>query len=180
VWNCPSDTEASYTGAPEHTYVPNTITILGSGGCDATPITNVVNQYGCQGPYNEASNPGPTFDNMIVYPTDSIVLVESAEPFDLWTFSIAEPMWSGGPESLIFSGHTRHSNYLFADGHVKALTPSQTLAVADGGTASDNMWSRNGDAFSSATFTGRNSWLSTGTFQSNAVAAVQASEKAFQ
>jgi len=180
VWNCPSDTAASsYTGSPVHTYVTSTIRVISNGACDATPITNVPLAGGtqCIGPYNEASNPGPTFDSMIVYPSDAIVMVEDPEPWDQWGFSIADGVWSSGPVSWLFAGHTGHSNYLFADGHVKALNPIQTLATADGGTANDNMWSRNGDAFSSATFTGRNSWLSSGTFQSNALATIQKTQQ---
>lgn len=38
----------------------------------------------------------------------------------------------------LFSGHQGTSNYLFADGHVKAFRPLQTIAV--GSTPNDNMW----------------------------------------
>jgi len=79
VWNCPSDTAASYTGSPEHTYAANTIRNLGTG-CDDTPITNIGSGCGS----SDVTWPGATKDNMIVYPTDSIVLVESAQPCDAW------------------------------------------------------------------------------------------------
>jgi len=181
VWNCPS--APPYTGSAQHTYTANTIRVISNGGCDATPITNIPVAGGtqCNGPYSETSNPGPTQDSMIVFPSDAIVMVEDAQLWDQWDFAVADGVWAGGPVSLLFAGHTRHSNYLFADGHVKALNPIQTLAVADGGTASDNMWSRNGDAFSSATFTGRNSWLTIGSsFQGNALATIQHTQQVYQ
>jgi prepilin-type processing-associated H-X9-DG protein len=31
-------------------------------------------------------------------------------------------------QNAIFAGHTQMTNYLFADGHVKSLTPSNTIA----------------------------------------------------
>lgn len=176
VWNCPSDVAAKYSGSPQHTYAANTIRLLGSG-CDDSPITNV--GPGCGN--SDTTWPGPTYDDSIVYPTDSIVIIESAQPFDAWGFAVADDLWVGGPVGWLFAGHTRHSNYLFADGHVKALAPFQTLAKADGGFADDNMWSRNGDAFSSPTFTGRNvgGWLSTGTYQGNALATLQKTEQLY-
>jgi prepilin-type processing-associated H-X9-DG protein len=38
-------------------------------------------------------------------------------------------------------------NFLFADGHVKAMLPLATLAAADGGTANVNMWTRDNKNF---------------------------------
>jgi prepilin-type N-terminal cleavage/methylation domain-containing protein/prepilin-type processing-associated H-X9-DG protein len=169
VWNCPSDAAATYTTGPQHTYVANIIRDIGSG-CDDTPITNIGS--GCGN--SDATWPGPTKDNMITNPSEAIVMVEDPMPWDQWGFAVAEDVWYQGPTSYLFAGHQGHSDYLFADGHVKALKAIQTLATADGGTADVNMWSRNADAFSSSTFTGRNSWLGNGgTFQSNAIATVQ-------
>lgn len=47
-------------------------------------------------------------------------------------------------EGALFSGHLGTSNFLFADGHVKALKPLATITVAEGGSGSVNMWLRNG------------------------------------
>ncbi|HEX5324660.1 MAG TPA: hypothetical protein VFW40_12805, partial [Capsulimonadaceae bacterium] len=48
----------------------------------------------------------------------------------------------------VFAGHSGFSNYLFADSHVKAMKPLTTLATQDGGTASVNLWTRDGKPFS--------------------------------
>lgn len=170
VWNCPSDAAATYTTGPQHTYAANTIdNSVNNGGCEDTPITAVGS--GCGN--NDASWPGPTFDSKITNPSECIVLVEDPQPWDQWSFAVADGVWWQGPTSYLFAGHQSHSDFLFADGHVKALKAIQTIATADGGTADVNMWSRNADAFSSATFTGRLSWLDSGTFQSNAIATVK-------
>jgi prepilin-type N-terminal cleavage/methylation domain-containing protein/prepilin-type processing-associated H-X9-DG protein len=50
---------------------------------------------------------------------------------------------SGGYAQFIYAGHMRTGNYLFADGHVKALRPTQT-ANASG----MNMWYRDGSPLS--------------------------------
>lgn len=41
-----------------------------------------------------------------------------------------------------FAGHNGFGNYLFADGHVKSLSPFQTTDASGGGSAQVNMWSR--------------------------------------
>jgi prepilin-type N-terminal cleavage/methylation domain-containing protein/prepilin-type processing-associated H-X9-DG protein len=45
-----------------------------------------------------------------------------------------------GSECGPWAGHTSHGNYLFCDGHVKALTPFQTTDASAGGSATVNMW----------------------------------------
>jgi prepilin-type N-terminal cleavage/methylation domain-containing protein/prepilin-type processing-associated H-X9-DG protein len=48
--------------------------------------------------------------------------------------------WGGGQNSSLFSGHLGTANYVFADGHVKALRPAATLTPI-------NMWHRDNIAF---------------------------------
>jgi prepilin-type processing-associated H-X9-DG protein len=77
----------------------------------------------------------------IVAPADLIAIVESLGG-DGQVFDIADAGGTGPncyscrvppgltptvTNSLLFAGHTKKSNYLFADGHVKALSPNQTL-----------------------------------------------------
>jgi len=47
-----------------------------------------------------------------------------------------------GSECGPWAGHTGLGNYLFCDGHVKALTPFQTTDASGGGSATVNMWAR--------------------------------------
>ncbi len=44
----------------------------------------------------------------------------------------------------LFVGHLSTGNYLFADGHVKAMKPLQTVSAAMGGSGTINMWDRTG------------------------------------
>lgn len=60
--------------------------------------------------------------------------------------------WAANEDPLrpyLFNGHLATANYLFMDGHVKALKPLATISAANGGAGSVNMWSRTGDDFSS-------------------------------
>ena len=50
----------------------------------------------------------------------------------------------------LFIGHFQRTNYLFGDGHVKALSPFETISAADGGTGSINLWTRDNADFVSA------------------------------
>jgi prepilin-type N-terminal cleavage/methylation domain-containing protein/prepilin-type processing-associated H-X9-DG protein len=69
-------------------------------------------------------------------------------------YGMAMSIESSSANKFIWAGHLETSNYLFADGHVKALRPFQTVSAADGGTASQNLWTRDGTSFAShsATF----------------------------
>ena len=51
--------------------------------------------------------------------------------------------------SLLFAGHLSTSNYLFIDGHVKALRPFATIDSSAGGSSSVNLWTRDNSLFSS-------------------------------
>lgn len=53
--------------------------------------------------------------------------------------------WTG----LLYGGHLQTSNFLFADGHVKAMRPLQTLDTASGGSSDVNLWTRDNSAFTS-------------------------------
>jgi prepilin-type N-terminal cleavage/methylation domain-containing protein/prepilin-type processing-associated H-X9-DG protein len=50
-------------------------------------------------------------------------------------------------DPYLFAGHLGTSNYLFVDGHVKALRPFATLSTGNGGSSSFNMWLRNNADF---------------------------------
>jgi len=84
----------------------------------------------------------------VEYPAQLITLVEDpARANQMWDFRINDT--SSGSGNGLFSGHTGTSNYLFADGHVKALRPFATVDSSIGGTASINMWARDGQPFNS-------------------------------
>jgi prepilin-type processing-associated H-X9-DG protein len=160
VWNCPSNIPAaqwSSATAPQHTYVPSTLHSLGIG-CDDTPV----------------SGAGCTSDSKVSSPSSTISFVESGTDWDSWDFEVAEPgLWATGPTPWLFAGHAGHSNYLFADGHVKAMSPMATLDQQDGGSASVNLWTTTNLPFSGAPYSNQSSYLYDGTYQQNALATLR-------
>jgi prepilin-type processing-associated H-X9-DG protein len=82
-------------------------------------------------------------------PSETIGVVEFQGLYS--DYRVTSNFWGfwASSNSLMFAGHTDHSNFLFLDGHVKALRPLQTLDVADGGSASTNMWTNDGSSFTS-------------------------------
>ena len=66
-------------------------------------------------------------------------------------------IYPDAPYGALFVGHLATSNYLFADGHVKSLKPSSTIANGV------NMWTRDNTITPSAAI---NTWVQTG--QANA------------
>ncbi|MBC8136149.1 MAG: DUF1559 domain-containing protein [Fibrella sp.] len=167
LWHCPSNIPQDTwfnESATHHSYVASTLRNLGTG-CDDTPI----------------SNAGCTADASLVAPSSTIVLVESGTDWDAWDFAIAsQGLWSGGPTPWMFAGHARQSNYLFADGHVKSLSPLRTLATADGGSASTNMWTTTQLPFSDAPYSNQSSYLDGGTYQANALASLKKTESLYK
>jgi prepilin-type N-terminal cleavage/methylation domain-containing protein/prepilin-type processing-associated H-X9-DG protein len=165
VWNCPTDAgvvgnKNNFGTQPEHTYVASTISLAANAGnCDDSPITNTGSNCG----NNEYNWPGPTIDSKIVQPDSCISLVESSFNEPYWYYAIADgPWWNPGAGISDVLGQIHHgqSDYLFADGHVKSLPINATLAVADGGSASVNMWSRLAVPFSGPPYTSRTGWVS--------------------
>jgi len=79
-------------------------------------------------------------------PSSSIEVVEATSSFP--DFNPADPSLFGCDEAScffgyggnLFAGHNGMSNFLFCDGHVKALKPLATLDTAEGGSGSVNMW----------------------------------------
>lgn len=47
----------------------------------------------------------------------------------------------------IYNGHLSMGNYLFVDGHVKAMKPLQTISTTMGGSGAVNMWANNNTDF---------------------------------
>ncbi|MBC8104215.1 MAG: DUF1559 domain-containing protein [Cytophagales bacterium] len=84
-----------------------------------------------------------------VSPAQTIGVLESTAAFsdfnvDAGTGSIFsqrprpdDPGWAFG---CLFMGHAGFTNYLFMDGHVKAMKPFSTLSRTDGGTGDINLW----------------------------------------
>lgn len=55
------------------------------------------------------------------------------------------------PSGNLFAGHTGFTNFLFMDGHVKAMRPLATLDQSDGGSNTTNLWTTSNGNFTSGT-----------------------------
>jgi prepilin-type N-terminal cleavage/methylation domain-containing protein/prepilin-type processing-associated H-X9-DG protein len=133
LFSCPSNT---MTDNAEGTYSPGPIrahyvgNILGCGGDPwSSPST-------CQGVFGGRNSGGVALSD-IQNPATTLAVMENVTG----TMIYPDYSWSVG---RLFVGHLSTSNYLFADGHVKALKPQATIA---GGV---NMWTRNNSTAVSA------------------------------
>lgn len=84
----------------------------------------------------------------VVSPAQCIMLLEEA-PTTSSTNNL--DISNSGFTGRLFAGHITMTNYLFTDGHVKALKPSNTLCTADGGSQATNPWTKDGLCFSDQT-----------------------------
>lgn len=162
VFSCPSNPmNGSFPGFP----VPPPTPI--SYGANGYSLGSFGNQRALFGdgtfPQNPYAGPYPLNDSKVVSPSEMIEVTETIEPnytfFDIAAYSIlgTPTYYDCGVESwnrwahCLFAGHIARTNYLFADGHVKALMPAQTLDITAGGSSPINMWT-----YDQSTFTGGN------------------------
>ncbi len=145
VWVCPSD---PYVGLDDDgssfpaDYSANTDS--GNGNPLVQPFID------CNA-WNGGACPNSASQAQMEQPSQTISVVEFEGSYSDYRVTNA-PFWGitwAGPGSLMFAGHTGRANFLFLDGHVKALKPLQTLDVADGGMADTNMWTLDGSSFTS-------------------------------
>ena len=74
----------------------------------------------------------PPMNNATVNrPSQLIMLAEATTPW----YSGLGPTYFGGTAPALYAGHTNNTNYLFCDGHVKAMRPTQTC------NGTDDYWS---------------------------------------
>jgi len=117
---------------------------------------------GNDGPFIDPHPNAPPPDNQLLTvklsglesPSQTIGIVETTSQYT--DFVVTNLRWAkpnahdaelGGN---VFSGHLGRSNFQFMDGHVKAMKPLATLDLADGGSGSVNMWTRDNKAFTDA------------------------------
>jgi prepilin-type N-terminal cleavage/methylation domain-containing protein/prepilin-type processing-associated H-X9-DG protein len=87
-------------------------------------------------------------------PAQIIGLVESTAGYTDFYVDSSGDIWrqqefngSGRNEGNLFAGHTGTSNYMFMDGHVKAMRPMATLSKVDGGAGDVNLWTSDNGNF---------------------------------
>ncbi|BDI32052.1 hypothetical protein CCAX7_41030 [Capsulimonas corticalis] len=85
----------------------------------------------------------------LTQPSQTVGVVEFASSFPDYHVTSTFFNFFDSPGSNLFAGHTGRGNFLFLDGHVKAMKPLSTLDKEDGGSADTNMWSNDGASFTS-------------------------------
>lgn len=134
IFACPSNPSNKTMSVDGQTPVSYACSYVGFYGTD-------VGQGGC-------SNDGVGVPlASITEPSTLIYAVENTTQFNAnHNFAEYNIHYAGGTGFIhdLFAGHMGTSNYLFADGHVKALRPRQTARPADGGSGAYNMWRKDG------------------------------------
>ena len=110
---------------------------------------NYGNSPGARGPFGPTDSAGEPLAD-IQAPAELIMIVEgdiAGKPDDnkeSWEFDIVKPE----DVNSLWSKHLSFGNYIFADGHAKALKPFATVSKEiPGGSSSVNMWWRSGLPF---------------------------------
>jgi prepilin-type N-terminal cleavage/methylation domain-containing protein/prepilin-type processing-associated H-X9-DG protein len=136
VWICPSNPAR---GGSDADGVP-----LSPGYAANTADTTSPDQ-----PFVDINAASPIALARLQQPASTIGVVEFEGSYS--DYRVTSTFWNvwDSPGSLLFAGHTGHANFLFMDGHVKALRPLDTLDTQDGGSASTNMWTNDGASFTS-------------------------------
>jgi prepilin-type N-terminal cleavage/methylation domain-containing protein/prepilin-type processing-associated H-X9-DG protein len=118
-----------------------------------SPIGNL-NQVGPSlADIEDASQAITAFDSSSANPSQALTSIEGDNNAETPSNGNTTPPFEAQP--LIFSGHLSYANFLFADGHVKALKPLATISTAMGGTGSANLWSRKQINMTDGTFLSR-------------------------
>ncbi len=123
-----------------------------------------------QGPFNTWGLIGKK-ESEFVSPTTTISVVEGNELANgYWNFRIAHSAY----KDMLFAGHLSTSNFLFCDGHVKALRAGSVLSGPDGGSAMVNYWT-----ITNKNFTDYDTDWGT-TFRATALAAVNSAQNRYK
>ena len=86
-------------------------------------------------------------------PSSTLEIVEATSTFSelsVTKLGYFDQCSDGRTYGCLFAGHTARTNCLFCDGHVKTLTPLQTVDAGEGGSGSVNMWTTDNSGFASA------------------------------
>lgn len=91
--------------------------------------------------------PAPTPIAALTQPAQTIGVVEFDGSYPDYHVTSTFLNFFDSPGSLLYAGHTGHGNFLYMDGHVKAMRPLDTLDRQDGGSADINQWTMDGTSF---------------------------------
>ena len=90
---------------------------------------------------------------MLQTPSSTLEVVEATSTFselDVTKLGYFDNCTDAGVYGCLFAGHTARGNFLFCDGHIKAMQAMQTLDSAEGGSGAANLWTTDNSSFASA------------------------------
>ncbi len=148
LFKCPSNASTSTA------YANNALAASGQ----SSPISNNYGVNAMQASYgdpNAISGPFAGTDRIgrtlaeFEFPSQLIAVVERQHRNSAGVINQNNGDWEIDPTNVgqanaLFNGHLQTSNYLFADGHAKALKPFGTVDASAGGSSSVNMWKKTG------------------------------------
>lgn len=144
VYQCPSNPSNQQVSYANNNY-------SGQAASAAAPFPYYASYGANRGPDRPFVDPddaggGATPLAALTAPASTIGLVESTYTYT--DFNVNSSYFVNGSTSALFAGHTTFSNYLFLDGHVKAMHPMDTLDTTDGGSNTTvNMWTNDNKPF---------------------------------
>ncbi|RYG74987.1 DUF1559 domain-containing protein [bacterium] len=152
VMHCPSNTQSAAAFQASSEYP-------GPGSPLIVPVSYSANTdyNGSGGAFGLRGVAGPSLADFVA-PAGTIAVMETNIVNDDFAMGYAYfngPISNGtnGTGPAIFAGHMGTMNTLFCDGHVKSMKPLATLSTGNGGTASVNMWNRQGTDYGSGNWT---------------------------
>ena len=139
VFSCPSNSKTTTGDAAVLPIVAHYSANIYAGDSATTPGYP---GYLSQGAFGSQYDSGGAPLAAITSPSQLIALAEQHKDSNAPGLDLRAS--AGGTSNSPFMGHLATSNYLFADGHVKALKWGQTFNSANGcaGSATFNMWER--------------------------------------
>jgi prepilin-type N-terminal cleavage/methylation domain-containing protein/prepilin-type processing-associated H-X9-DG protein len=148
VFDCPSNTEGKAWHSDGYATPQDYATNASYWNTSSTDCGNACGAVGFSNFGGDwVSYPAPTLAQF-TNTSQTIVVTETVFLNNDNRFSWAANLNTAYSNDQLFNGHLATSNYLFMDGHVKAMKPLATISAANGGTGSVNMWSRTGQDFS--------------------------------
>lgn len=141
VFKCPSNTNTEKAYKNVDASYAKVGTVPNDYVCNSSSLARqVVMQYGETVALSSISAPA------------QVIQIVESKPSPLnsgWRIELQLTAGDHKGENL-FAGHLATSNYLFCDGHVKALKPFATIDASAGGSAAVNYWTRDNLPFNAA------------------------------
>ncbi len=141
IFKCPSNPSANQLGQDGYpkSYAANE----NRGGTGSGAGSD-----GVGGPFGDTNQTGVSIAQ-ITAPSTTIDVVESTSYYADYSVTYRDFDGLPGHAGILYAGHTSLSNYLFCDGHVKAMRPFSTVdSTVPGGSGTVNMWTIDNSSFS--------------------------------